>query len=107
MKKLSAVQFDGTTFGMQIEADTKMYKEFKKAIKEEVCINIFGEPMKAKILTVPHLKLAAIMQEAHWLVSEGHYFNKITVEGLRNGEEIFVKYNDEIIDFRSRRREAI
>lgn len=102
MKALHAIQFDGSTFGMEIETDTIMYKNFKNAINEENAISYFGGVMKYRILTVHYLKLAPIMREAHWLVSQGKYFDKITIKGLKNGEEIYVKYDDALIDFRKR-----
>lgn len=101
-KNLHAVEFDTTTFGMEIECDTEQYKEFKKSIQEENCINIFGEQMKSKVLTVPYRKLASIMRSAYWLVSEGKYFNKIIIDGLLNDEEIYVKYDTEPMDFTKR-----
>lgn len=102
-KMLNAVEFDGTTFGMEIETNTVQYKRFKESIQSENCINIFGEQMKSQVLTVPYMILASIMDEAHWLVSEEKCFNKIHIDRLRNGEEIYVKYSDEPMDFRNRK----
>lgn len=99
-KELHAVEFDETTFGMPIDATTEAYKKFKQSIKKESAISYFGNEMLIK--TVPYLNLASIMQEAHWLVSEKRCFNKIRIDGLGD-EEIYVKYSDEIIDFRDRR----
>lgn len=99
-KELHAVEFDETTFGMPIDATTEAYKKFKQSIKTESAISYFGNEMLIK--TVPYLNLASIMQEAHWLVSEKRCFNKIRIDGLGD-EEIYVKYSDEIIDFRNRR----
>lgn len=98
VKELHAVEFDGITFGMPVDASTEAYKKFKKSIKKESAISYYGDEML--IRTVPYLNLAAIMQEAHWLVSERKCFNKICIDGL--GDEIYVKYSDENIDFRSR-----
>ena len=59
-----------------------------------------------KVLTVPHTAVAAIMQEAHWLVSEGRYINKFYIEGFKRNEEIYIKYSDVPIDFRTRKWEG-
>lgn len=99
-KHLHAVEFDGTTFGMAIDTSTIAWKEFKASIKIEPCIGKFGTEVRA--LTVPYLKLSAIMQEAHWLVSENKEFDKFSIEGFKDAEEIYVKYTNEQIDFRSR-----
>lgn len=99
-KHLHAVEFDGTTFGMEVEVSTEAYKKFKKSVKSEKAYSIFGDEFKC--LTVPYLMLGAIMKEAHWLVTERMDFNKITIVGFKSGEEIYVKYSDKPIDFRNR-----
>lgn len=65
--------FDGITFGMEIETGTKAYEYFKKSVKDEMAYSIFGDPIK--VLAVPHMAVAAIMEEAHWLVSTEKYLN--------------------------------
>ena len=97
-KDLHAVQFDGITFGMSIDTSTEAYKSFKKALKYETCIGIFGDEIPVRV--IPFKMLGAIMGEAHWLVTEGHYFNYIKIDGLQ--DEIYVRYSDEPIDFRHR-----
>lgn len=98
-KELHAVQFDGITFGMNVETNTIVYRNFKKQIKREKAIDIYDR--EVEVLCVPYLFLAAIMQEAHWIVSEKKLFNKFTIDGLGN-EEIYVKYTD-TLDFRKRK----
>lgn len=100
-KHLHAVMFDGTTFGMEIEANTQAYRNFKKSIKREKAINVHDRSMD--IMTAPYLSLAAIMREAHWMVSESKLFDKITIDGLSD-RYIYVKYSDEPIDLRNRRK---
>ena len=102
-KHLSAVCFDGDTFGMDIETDSIAYKKFKSIIKYETVIDAWGGDVKD--FTVPYLYLAAIMREAHWLVSELKSFNKFTIDGLKSGEFIYVKYTN-ILDFRDRFSES-
>lgn len=99
-KALHAVSFDGTTFGMEIEANTQVYRNFKKSVKREKAIGRFG--YEISVMTVPYLFLAAIMREAHWMVSERKLFNTIRIDGFMESD-IYVKYSDEIIDFRNRR----
>lgn len=102
-KHLHAVEFDGTTFGMSIDTSTIAWKKFKKSVKYEPVISCFGDEFEW--FTVPYLMLAAIMQEAHWLVSEVKDFDKFTIDGFNDGYEIYVKYTDEPIDFRNRRNQ--
>lgn len=98
-KNLHAIKFDGTTFGMEIETDTTAYRKFKSTVKIEKVINEFGAG--AYKLTVPYLFLAAIMREAHWLVSERKDFDKFYIEGFMDETFIYVKYTD-VLDFRDR-----
>ena len=99
MKHFSAVQFDDITFGMEVETDTVAYKKFKSQVKYETAISAWGKEVKE--LTVPYLFLAAIMREAHWLVSELMNINKFRIDGFKDGAFIYVKYTD-VLDFRSR-----
>lgn len=101
MRELHAVQFNKMTFGMTIDAQSAAFRNFKKKLKFETAISQFGT--KRRIYTIPHLALAAIMENAHWLVSERKLLDKITIEGLNEGAEIYVKYSDNPIDFRTRR----
>ena len=98
-KHLHAIEFDGTTFGMEIETDTAAYRKFKSQVKYEKVITAFGT--ETKEFTVPYLFLAAIMREAHWLVSERKDFNKFCIEGFKDDVFIYVKYTD-VLDFRDR-----
>lgn len=98
-KHLHAVQFDGMTFGMAIDTSTEAYKSFKKALKYESCIGIFGDEILVRV--IPFRNLGGIMREAHWLVTEGHYFDYIKIDGLQ--DDIYVKYSDKQIDFRHRK----
>ena len=97
-RHLHAKQFDGNTFGMEIETKTKAFENLKKSLNYEECITYQGNI--TTIRTVPYLALAAVMREAHWLVSEIKNFNYVTIEGLK--DELYVKYNDSQIDFRKR-----
>ena len=99
-KDLRAVQFDGITFGMQIEA-SGAYRKFRNHIKPEKAMSITGSVVT--ILTVPAEWLGAIMGEAHWLVTEGKYFDTIRID---NGEKVYVKYDEEPIDFNTRRQKC-
>lgn len=100
-KQMHAVQFDGTTFGMPIDITTAAYKNFKKNIKIESAVNYFGTEFKIK--TVPYLLLASIMEDAQWLVSEDKCFNSFYI-GNNTKDIVYVKYSDNVIDFRCRKR---
>lgn len=100
-KHLHAVEFDGGTFGMEIETDTVAYRKFKSQVKFEKVVSVYGAERKE--YTVPYLFLAAIMREAHWLVSELKSFNKFCIDGFKDNSFIYVKYTDsEVLDFRNR-----
>lgn len=98
-KHLHAIEFDGITFGMEIETNSVAYRKFETKVKYEKAISAFGTEIKE--LTVPYLYLAAIMREAHWLVSERKDFNKFCIDGFKDGAYIYVKYTD-LLDFRNR-----
>lgn len=104
MRELHAVQFDGITFGMEIDAQSAAFRNFKKNLKREIAIGPFGT--ERRIHTIPHLALAALMGTAHWLVSEKKLFDKIRIEEVNDGTEIYVKYTDDPIDFRTRKQPA-
>ena len=100
-KHLHAVEFDGNTFGMEIATDTAAYRKFKSQVRYEKVISKAGIEMKA--YTVPYLFLAAIMRDAHWLVSERKSFNKVCIEDFKEGAIIYVKYTDtDPLDLRER-----
>ena len=98
-KHLHAVNFDGTTFGMEIETNNIAYRNFKSKVKYEKVISTFGTEVNE--YTVPYLFLAAIMGEAHWLISELKSFNKFCIDGFKDDAYIYVKYTD-VLDFRKR-----
>ena len=101
-KGLYAIEFDGTTFGMCIDVALDVYKKFKKHIVEEDAYTYFGD--RFRTLAVPAVWLGAIMGEAHWLVTEGHFIDKFMIEGVHNGKFIYVKYDDEPLDLKKRRQ---
>lgn len=98
-KHLHAVQFDGITFGMEIETDTVAYRNFKKSVGIETVMHPLG--FEQRIRTVPYLTLASIMRDAHWLVSARKLFDKITIDGYLDGGFIYVKYTNSF-DFNKR-----
>lgn len=68
---------------MDIDTETMAYKNFKKSVIEETAYSIFGDALQ--VLTAPHSAVAAIMQGAHWLVSEGRYIDKFSIDGFKKG----------------------
>lgn len=102
-KTLHAVEFDGTTFSMSIDTQSRSYTCMKSKITEDVAIDYFGKEFK--VLSVNYLYVAALMGSAHWLVSELKDFRKIRIDGLKKDEWIYVKYNENQIDFRFQHKE--
>ena len=101
MKQVHFVEFDGTTFGMTFETNTNSYKSLIKAITEEHVITLEGEISKFTIYTINFKYLLPVMGIANWLVFE-KYMNKFTIEGVKSDEDIFIKYTNDMIDFRTR-----
>lgn len=100
MKDLHAVEFDGTTFGMSVECNTAAFRYFKKQLKIEPCLTRFGV---REHYIIPHTALAAIMGDAHWLVSEKKCFDRISIDDFMDGIVIYVKYKDGVLDFNDRK----
>ena len=56
MKKgFHAKEFDGMTFGMEVETGTKAYENFKKSVKDETAYSIFGDPLQVLTLSLIHI----------------------------------------------------
>lgn len=102
-KTLHAVELDGTTFSMPIDTQSRAYACMKSKITEDEAIDYFGKEFK--ILSIGHLYVAALMGSAHWLVSDLKYFRKIQIDGLKKDEWIYVKYDENQIDFRFQHKE--
>lgn len=102
-KAIHAVEFDGTTFGMNVDASSTTYRKFKNQIKAEKAISAFSDSMIG-VLAVPAVWLGAIMGEAHWMVTESRLIDHFTIEGLMSESKIYVKYDDAVIDFKTRRQ---
>lgn len=89
MKHFRGYNRDGTTFGMEIETNTAVYRAMKKATNRQEITGQFG--IKVNVLVCPYQYVAGIMREAGWLVAEKQSFGKFTIDG---GEEIFIGYPD-------------
>jgi hypothetical protein len=100
-KHLHAVNFYGTTFGMEIDTDTPAWRKLKSSVKLESCVNRWGRV--SKCFTVPYLSLAACMREAHWLVSEQKDFDYIFFDGYMDDMKIYVKYKDGFFNMKERK----
>lgn len=68
-------QYDGTTFGMETQSAAAFKKLKKNAFYGEVTPS--GWNRSVKRLCVKASDLAAVMGEAAWLVSEGHYMETV------------------------------
>lgn len=105
MKELHGLYFDGITFGTDIEIG-EAYNFFKKNLGKEKCIGGMGQQLE--VITVPAVALAALLGtvlpngHARWLVMELHSIDWVQIDGLRNDNRIYIKYDDEQIDFRTR-----
>lgn len=82
-------EFDGTTFGMDVDAKALRNLK-KKAYYGEVKPR--GHSRSAKRKCVPARYVAAVMGEAAWLVSEKHL-----METIRWGDELeyYIIYDEE------------
>ncbi len=83
-------EFDGTTFGMDVQSATAFRIMKKHVYYGEVTPRGWHHPTKR--LCVPAKYVAAVMGEAAWLVSEGRY-----METIRWGDsaEHYIIYENE------------
>jgi len=82
-------QFDGTTFGMSVEASAPAFRRMKK--------NVFigkvtphGSCFERTARCVRAADVAAVMGHAGWLVSEGRYME--TIRWGDDGTEYYIIY---------------
>ncbi len=69
-------QFDGTTFGMSVEASAPSFRRMKKnAFTRKVTPH--GSSFERTVRCVRAVDVAAVMGRAGWLVSEGRYMETI------------------------------
>lgn len=102
-KRLHAKQFNGITFGMEIDTDTTAYKILRKAIKwDENCLSCLDGTSLCKSWVVPYKALANCMREAHWLVDENKSFDYVTIQGLAENDRIYINYSDGQMNFKHR-----
>lgn len=92
MKHFRATHRNGTTFGMDIETNTAAYREMKRNTKAQTITGYHG--IRFTALACPYQFVAGIMREAGWLVAERQDFRSFEIEGLFNGEEVFIIYPD-------------
>lgn len=105
MANFHGTQFDGITFGMQIDKKSEAWKQFKKNFSvNDKAIGIFGDEIT--VSTIPWFNAAAIMQEAGWLVSESQLISKFVIDGFNDGYEIFINYTyPEQLNFKRRMKD--
>lgn len=90
-KHLHANCFGDTTFGMEIDTDTIAWRKFKAQIKFEVIRSKYG--VEKRVPVVPAQWLAAIMRDAHWLVTEERDIEEFYIEGFMDDRYIKVLYD--------------
>ena len=85
-------EFDGTTFGMSVEASSPAFRRMKK--------NAFTGKIKPRgswsertVRCVRAADVAAVMGYAGWLVSEGRYME--TIRWGNNDTECYIIYEEE------------
>ena len=69
-------QFDGTTFGMSVEASSPAFRRMKKNAFTGTVIPS-GRSTPRTVRCVRAVDVAAVMGQAGWLVSEGRYMETI------------------------------
>ena len=89
MKHFRGYNWDGTTFGMEIETNTAAYRAMKKNTPRQQITGHYG--IQVNVPVCPFQYVAGIMREAGWLVAEKQSFRKFTID---DGEEIFIGYPD-------------
>lgn len=89
MKHFRGYNREGTTFGMDIEANTAAYRAMKKNTQQQRITTRYGT--QRTVCVCPFQYVAGIMREASWLVTEKQSFRKFTID---DGEEIFIGYPD-------------
>ena len=85
-------EFDGTTFGMSVEASSPAFKRMKRnAFTGEImrCRGLFKQTVRC----VRAADVAAVMGQAGWLVSEGRYME--TIRWGDDGIDHYIIYEDE------------
>lgn len=69
-------EFNGTTFGMSVEASSPAFRRMKKNAFTSR-IKPRGSWVERTVRCVRAADVAAVMGQAGWLVSEGHYMETI------------------------------
>lgn len=84
-------QFDGTTFGMAVEASSPAFRRMKKnAFNRKMAL--YGGIIERTVRCVRAADVAAVMGEAGWLVSEGRYME--TIRWGDDGIEYYIIYEE-------------
>ncbi len=84
-------QFDGTTFGMSVEASAPVFRRMKKnAFTGKVTPH--GSRFERTVRCVRATDVAAVMGNAGWLVSEGKYME--TIRWGDDSTEYYIIYEE-------------
>lgn len=86
-------EFDGTTFGMEVQNAAAFRALKKQAFYGEVTPRGYSRAVKR--LCVPAKAVAAVMGQAAWLVSEGRYMETIRWGDSSEHYIIYEEANDE------------
>ena len=85
-------EFDGTTFGMSVEASSPAFRRMKKNAFTGT-VTPFGRITPRTVRCVWAADVTAVMGQAGWLVSEGRYME--TIRWGDDGIDHYIIYEDE------------
>ena len=91
--ELHMKEFDGTTFGMSVEASSPAFKRMKKNAFTGKVVP-YGRHHEKTVRCVRAADVAAVMGQAGWLVSGGRYMETIRWGG--DGTEHYIIYEKEL-----------
>ena len=84
-------EFDGTTFGMSVEASSPAFRRMKKNAFTGT-VTPSGRRIPRQVRCVRATDVAAVMDDAGWLVSEGRYME--TIRWGDDGTEHYIIYEE-------------
>ena len=91
--ELHLKEFDGTTFGMSVEASSPAFRQMKKnAFTGKVTPHGWHHERTARCVRAADV--AAVMGACGWLVSEGRYME--TIQWGSDGVEHYIIYGREL-----------
>ena len=87
-------EFNGTTFGMCVEASSPAFRRMKKNVFTSR-VRPCGGGIERTVLCVRAVDVAAVMGEAGWLVSEWQCME--TIRWGNDGAEYYIIYEEDTV----------